>query len=543
MRKILLSCLMLLGMGASAFADEVKTLEPDQEFTSIEAIGDNLFAICNLGEGKAIFNANAQNLGYDGYQVAFSASNSAYYWKLHSLKDDADESVKNCYTLEAVKADGSSLSLWGAPALFLNSGAPNGFDGCFVLGNGDKLGTDVKYGGVWEVAYTAGKGFTLKNKALGGYFCGVNPAPKGEDPVYWNFCTLKEKSVENPIAKPNRTATDALVLDLNDFTTIDEGATWDPVTMTFTKRCGFKWENGIDLSQYQYLVITAAQSRENAGAGNIAIKDLSGKTVQGDDYKGGPYAMWLSLWNALNSCVIDLENLRVDKMFDIYHVTELSIDGGDKFILGNVYATNFQTATTGRWADKNGEGNFRLTGLTDGVYGTVCLPYQAAVSGAYIYEIAGKNDKGIELKMFKGLMEAGKPYIYCPLKGFANGDGAFPENRVYFYQTTAATVSQPVENNGLIGTFEALGDADYLVLNNGKISLGNGVGANQAYINLEKVQGVATEATIAFDETVTGIQSVEAAPAATKIFDLSGRQVAQPTRGIYMMNGKKVIVK
>ena len=42
----------------------------------------------------------------------------------------------------------------------------------------------------------------------------------------------------------------------------------------------------------------------------------------------------------------------------------------------------------------------------------------------------------------------------------------------------------------------------------------------------------------------TGIQNVATEKKTTnKVFDLSGRQVLQPTRGLYIMNGKKVIVK
>ena len=46
-------------------------------------------------------------------------------------------------------------------------------------------------------------------------------------------------------------------------------------------------------------------------------------------------------------------------------------------------------------------------------------------------------------------------------------------------------------------------------------------------------------------EDATGISEV-AAPAAqktVKIFDLSGRRVMKPTKGLYIMDGKKVLVK
>ena len=47
------------------------------------------------------------------------------------------------------------------------------------------------------------------------------------------------------------------------------------------------------------------------------------------------------------------------------------------------------------------------------------------------------------------------------------------------------------------------------------------------------------------DEIVTAIQTVKAAGSAAdnRYFTLSGQQVARPTKGLYIVNGKKVIVK
>jgi hypothetical protein len=141
--------------------------EIDQKFTSVEALEGQLVCIINETDAKAIYNKDAQNLAYDTYSTAIAGT--AYLWKFHSLANEADAEVQSGYTVEIVKADGSSIGLWGNPAIYLNSGAEGGFDGCFVLGLGDKYGTDVKYGGVWEIEYDADKGFALKNKARGGF--------------------------------------------------------------------------------------------------------------------------------------------------------------------------------------------------------------------------------------------------------------------------------------------------------------------------------------------------------------------------------------
>ena len=194
--KLWATLLLLCVAGVASAATEY---EVDQKFTSVAALEGQLFAIVNETDGKAIYNKDAQNLAYDTYANAIAGT--AYLYKLHSLAEESDANVQNAYAIEVVKADGSSIGLWGNPAIYLNSGAEGGFDGCFVLGNKDQYGTDVKYGGAWEIEYAEGQGFALKNVARGGYFAGVNPAPTGTDPIYWTFCTLKEKAQTDPLAE------------------------------------------------------------------------------------------------------------------------------------------------------------------------------------------------------------------------------------------------------------------------------------------------------------------------------------------------------
>lgn len=683
--------------------------EVDQKFTSVAELEGKRFVIVNETESKAIYDVNNQNLAYDTYAKAVTGT--AYSWVLESLADNADESVKDCYTLRLVKPDGTNHSFWGNSAVYLNSGAPGGFDGLFALGNGNQLGTDVKYGGVWEVEYVESKGFTLRNKAIGGYFDGLGHRPSAAEPAYWTFCTLKEKAVEdtedpgvkacptgwtdmitngtladnnvesfyignapanitsdagrmkgpgikitskagatqpwdtqffivssealpagthlhiefdykadapanvttqahsapgawisnngigniefgvnwrhfeyeyiipddntkviafnlnenkeeaitfyfdnlvmwskpNKVAKPTRTATDAKVISLNDFT----GETWNEEEKTFTGSAGFSWTEGVDLSQYQYLVVTSAKNLSASGY-EASIKDKSGTEVIGDEY-GAPYMnMWFGQWNNHNCMCIDLEHLRLTKEFDIYNITDLTINGGDGFMLGNVYATNQKPNNKKEWANED-NGDFKIENLPADKFGTICLPWQAAVAGAFVYEITGAYSNGISLTRVEGLLEAGKPYIYR-----TNGNNAGAEtNNIYFYKATAATVATPVENNGLIGTFAATtapqGD-NFYVLSNNKLYYTTGatvnVGANKAYIDKSKIVNKSSEAkeriTINFNDIeATGIEAIDAADVLNngKIYDLSGREVSQPTRGIYIMNGKKIVIK
>ena len=52
----------------------------------------------------------------------------------------------------------------------------------------------------------------------------------------------------------------------------------------------------------------------------------------------------------------------------------------------------------------------------------------------------------------------------------------------------------------------------------------------------------AARLSVLFDDA-TGIDAVMTEGVNNKVFDLQGRCVAQPTRGLYIMNGKKIIIK
>lgn len=71
-------------------------------------------------------------------------------------------------------------------------------------------------------------------------------------------------------------------------------------------------------------------------------------------------------------------------------------------------------------------------------------------------------------------------------------------------------------------------------------------GAHKAYLKLAKNTFVGSQAVngFPFNGTTTGIEQIEAgADAKNAIYDLSGRRVNKAAKGIYILNGKKVLVK
>ena len=71
-------------------------------------------------------------------------------------------------------------------------------------------------------------------------------------------------------------------------------------------------------------------------------------------------------------------------------------------------------------------------------------------------------------------------------------------------------------------------------------------GAHKAYLKLDKSTFAGSQAVkgFPFNGTTTGIEQIEAgADAKNTIYDLSGRRVNKAAKGIYILNGKKVLVK
>jgi len=68
------------------------------------------------------------------------------------------------------------------------------------------------------------------------------------------------------------------------------------------------------------------------------------------------------------------------------------------------------------------------------------------------------------------------------------------------------------------------------------------VGANTAY--LEATNDLGAREFYGFQDDMTGIESVnQDAFSFGEFFDLQGRRIAQPTKGLYIMNGKKIVIK
>ncbi len=109
-------------------------------------------------------------------------------------------------------------------------------------------------------------------------------------------------------------------------------------------------------------------------------------------------------------------------------------------------------------------------------------------------------------------------------------------------------------NNSLLGTsvnIENPGNA--YVLNwqksNGvgfyKLKAAGTIAANKAYLVYDATATGEAQAFFAFDSAVTGVEinKADANEDDNKVYDLQGRRVTKPANGLYIVNGKKVIMK
>jgi len=206
--------------------------------------------------------------------------------------------------------------------------------------------------------------------------------------------------------------------------------------------------------------------------------------------------------------------------------------------------------------------NVTLSGRTiykDGRWNSLCLPFALAtltgtpLEGAKVKTLTSYSNDGTTVIATFGndltAIEAGKPYVVKFTSGGDNiTDPSF--NNVTIDNTGAGTVvCGDATFTGCYSPVElAAGDKKKLFLQNSRLyypQTAANINAFRAYLSLSADVPTTPGARIIVDfgdgET-TSISAIDAASETTgKCYDLTGRQVAQPSKGVYVVNGKKVI--
>ena len=188
--------------------------------------------------------------------------------------------------------------------------------------------------------------------------------------------------------------------------------------------------------------------------------------------------------------------------------------------------------------------------FTDGTMTTVCLPFaltetEAATLGTF-YQLSTFD--GVDLH-FTSVAEpaANKPYLVIP-----TGTAITLSETNKSIAATPADLGASITSVDFIGTLAAttIPASDetnsYFAYNNGEL-----VKVTTQAATLPAFRGyfkVSTDAIskarrlgVSFDNNATGITNVKKANGKAVYFDLQGRRVSKPNKGLYVVNGKKVV--
>lgn len=193
-----------------------------------------------------------------------------------------------------------------------------------------------------------------------------------------------------------------------------------------------------------------------------------------------------------------------------------------------------------------------------GTWNTVCLPF--VPTSAQADELFGEGYQLAEFTSVSGTtmhfttiaigsFEAGKPYLVMPKTGCATG------TTVLFDVDITAKTPQTVTygDYSFVGTFTGKTFSgsecavSRFVATENKLKTptdGSTMKALRAYFTVPSTSP-ARSFTIDGDNTTTSISEetmVKGETSPNKIFNLAGQRVAQPTKGLYIVNGKKVVL-
>jgi len=155
---------------------------------------------------------------------------------------------------------------------------------------------------------------------------------------------------------------------------------------------------------------------------------------------------------------------------------------------------------------------------------------------------AAASGSGVTLISMSGIVAESTPMI---LKGTAGETANTPV-------TTSSATADATGNllSGSATDAQNIAANEAYILKGGKFCLVTGassVPAGKAYLLANKVDGGANELTFVIDEENSGTTGIEKTLVnkATdgQIYNLAGQRVAQPTKGLYIVNGKKIVIK
>ena len=198
--------------------------------------------------------------------------------------------------------------------------------------------------------------------------------------------------------------------------------------------------------------------------------------------------------------------------------------------------------------------------MTAGVWNTLVVPFDMAIPTGWTVKEPTEFDGSTLTFGDASSIEAGKPYIVKPTEAVTSFSATDVTLKKDLDNTTVGTGTTVT----MTGTYDQIAAIDHSTQENYVIGIKNGVSALykvnsdvslkpfRAYFTVAGVAGVkANVIGLNFDyetnitEHFESIQNSECIMLneAGAMFDLSGRRVSKAQKGLYIVNGKKVMVK
>ena len=266
--------------------------------------------------------------------------------------------------------------------------------------------------------------------------------------------------------------------------------------------------------------------------------------------------VWDYFPGELNGATVDMTvTFTLDKVFNM--TSTITTVGGSEWtysytndydespisLTGNDYI-KVAISVSRSWLDLLSEGYSAITkNITTAGWATLCSEYALDFTGSIAnlekaYAITGNSGTTLTLTEINQVVAAGDGIL---LKG--SGNCNIPIKGSGTAVTGNLLKGVLTDTNKDANSIYVLMDGDKGVgfyKNNNAFT----VGANTAYLNAADIVSAPSFLGF-FDGEVTGVNDVRSkmADVRSDFFDLQGRRVAKPAKGLYIMNGKKVVIK